>query len=641
MDLAQGPQRLQQVELTVVELAEVLVSGEHGRELGGHLRALPREQHPEILDGRPHAGIVQIDEMGSGIGPQQIAPVTIAMEPNALVGARPLEGRPHAVQCLIHDAGVGGDQLRGYPIVGKQEVAGTGAEALDIQGWAVAEGADGTDAMDAADEATDDLQNRVVFELWGAASAAGAQRKTVATVGMKCPACDLEGGHQRDLLLGDLQREGVLLQDCRVAPAPRAVELGDYRVGVLDPHLIDAVLVAVECQLVAVRRQSHRRHRVQDQVWSEVRVGRGVWLERLHRAIVRAGAATEEDAGNGAAAGGLLSSTWRGIMGHQLSPKACQSMRPSGPQVILLLLSLVSGLGTGSLRAESIRFFAIGDMPYWASEMGPMKALMRDAVSRGAPFIVHLGDIKSGGAPCTDTNLLEIAAVFRSISVPVVYTPGDNEWTDCHRERAGALDPLVRLRRVREVFYLDPGVLRRGELGGTDQGPDYPENFYFQRAGVMFAALHVVGSNNGFDRARADAAAEFEARDAANRVFIRRTLEAARAGGARALVLMMQADLKFDRRGPRGFKRLKEDLAGLMDEFAGPVLLLHGDTHRFEHDRPFSDPRSGEPIPRLVRVEVPGSPIVGGVWVTVDPDATEPFSAEPVYGVSLVGFNGE
>jgi hypothetical protein len=47
------------------------------------------------------------------------------------------------------------------------------------------------------------------------------------------------------------------------------------------------------------------------------------------------------------------------------------------------------------------------------------------------------------------------------------------------------------------------------------------------------------------------------------------------------------------------------------------------------------DPTTGSPFERLVRVEVPGSPTVGGVWITVDPEAPEPFAADQVYAVSL------
>ena len=66
-----------------------------------------------------------------------------------------------------------------------------------------------------------------------------------------------------------------------------------------------------------------------------------------------------------------------------------------------------------------------------------------------------------------------------------------------------------------------------------------------------------------------------------------------------------------------------------------PVLVVHGDTHRYQHNHPLLDPARGVPFERFTRVEVPGSPLVGGVWIEVDPDAAEPFTVKPVYAVSL------
>ena len=308
--------------------------------------------------------------------------------------------------------------------------------------------------------------------------------------------------------------------------------------------------------------------------------------------------------------------------------------RPTFGARLLAIVCLC--LSTGGAIGQPLRFFAVGDLPYYESEKRPLADLLAAAAAQHPPFLVHLGDIKHGSAPCTDANLVEMAALFRDQPVPVIYTPGDNEWTDCYRAAAGGLNPLTRLKRVREVFFDDPLVLRMTELGVTRQGPEFPELAFFSHSGVMLVALHVVGSNNGFDRRRPEAVAELEQREAANHALLRRAITAAKGQGARAVVLMFQANPLFERgSGPRGFRRLKADLNRLTAEFSGPVLVLHGDTHRFRRDHPLIDPATGRPFERLTRVEVPGSPTVGGVWITVDPDATEPVVAEPVYAVSL------
>ncbi|HYN78278.1 MAG TPA: metallophosphoesterase [Lamprocystis sp. (in: g-proteobacteria)] len=322
---------------------------------------------------------------------------------------------------------------------------------------------------------------------------------------------------------------------------------------------------------------------------------------------------------------------WIGALGHLMMLGLCLAIGPSAAQ------DTTAAPGQpGSDRSPPLRFFVVGDLPYGPAEVGPLRALLADAAAQRPPFIIHLGDIKGGSTPCTDANLEEVAALFSTLAVPVAYTPGDNEWTDCHRAGAGGHDPRVRLARVREVFFGDPGVLRLGALGAVHAGGGFPEVYRFLSDGVLFVALHIVGSNNGFSDRDPGTATEFAARDAVNQAFLKQALATAKVRDARALVLFLQADPLFDRGpGPPGFHGFKAQLTDLMDRFPGPVLVLHGDTHVFRHDHPLLDPNRGVPFERLARVEVPGSPIVGGVWITVDLQAPEPFTVSAVYAASL------
>ena len=99
---------------------------------------------------------------------------------------------------------------------------------------------------------------------------------------------------------------------------------------------------------------------------------------------------------------------------------------------------------------------------------------------------------------------------------------------------------------------------------------------------------------------------------------------------------VIQANPLFESgQGPEGFQGFKQQLVATMSRFPCPVLLIHGDTHHFQHNHPLLDPAQGAPFERFTRVEVPASPLVGGVWIRVDPRAVEPFTAKPVYAVSL------
>ena len=289
-----------------------------------------------------------------------------------------------------------------------------------------------------------------------------------------------------------------------------------------------------------------------------------------------------------------------------------------------------------AVRPARLRFFAIGDVPYSDAEYGQMAALMAGAVRAGTPFIIHVGDIKGGGQPCSDARNSRIAHLFRAQPVPVLYTPGDNEWTDCHRHSAGSLDPLQRLTALRKAFFTDPDVLHRGRLHAVVPERHYPENAYVLRDGVLIALIHVVGSGNNRRPGDGAAMAELAERSRANHALLQRAVAAARLLEARALVVVFHANPALEQpQPPPGYVPLHQDLRMVLKDFGGPVLVIHGDTHHYRFDQPFLDLGSGEPVPRLWRLEVPGSPLVGGVWVDVDTAAAEPFKVDPVYPSAL------
>jgi hypothetical protein len=93
----------------------------------------------------------------------------------------------------------------------------------------------------------------------------------------------------------------------------------------------------------------------------------------------------------------------------------------------------------------------------------------------------------------------------------LVYTPGDNEWSDCHKpgeggnvkDASGAFvdyengDPLKNLDLVRSIFFPEPGkTLGNGHLEVESQGASYVENVAWQRKGVRFVTVNVPGGSN-------------------------------------------------------------------------------------------------------------------------------------------------
>ncbi|MCF8002915.1 MAG: hypothetical protein K9L32_01685 [Chromatiaceae bacterium] len=314
--------------------------------------------------------------------------------------------------------------------------------------------------------------------------------------------------------------------------------------------------------------------------------------------------------------------------------------------VLTLLFSLIVGGGAALSRESSeqpetgLRFFAVGDAPYGNAEYAPFERLMQEAAEQNPPFIVHVGDIKGGGEPCTEARNRRIAGLFQAIPVPMLYTPGDNEWTDCHRQSAGGLDPLERLAALRARFFADPEVLHNAVLELQVPDPAYPENAYTLKDGVMLVLLHLVGSDNNHRSKNSAAMAEWRQRSEANRSLLREATRVAQQSQARAMVLLFHANPLFERSpASPGFAPFMTDLEVLLGSYSGPVLAIHGDTHRFQFNQPLLRNRSRvKGAERLWRLEVPGSPFLGGVWVSLTSDPAEPFAISVVYPSAAEAF---
>ena len=120
----------------------------------------------------------------------------------------------------------------------------------------------------------------------------------------------------------------------------------------------------------------------------------------------------------------------------------------------------VSALGATAFTqqaSDSFKFVAIGDTPYSLPADYPRFERLISSINAAKPsFTVHAGDIKSGSSECSDANILKIRDYFNTFENPLIYAVGDNEWTDCHREKAGKFDPLERLGKLREWFLAKP-----------------------------------------------------------------------------------------------------------------------------------------------------------------------------------------
>jgi hypothetical protein len=285
-------------------------------------------------------------------------------------------------------------------------------------------------------------------------------------------------------------------------------------------------------------------------------------------------------------------------------------------------------------EAAALELVAIGDMPYRPIDIAPFEALLERISDNPPDVTIHVGDIKSSGTPCTDAVLIGQRDYLNSVAGAVVFTPGDNEWTDCHTRPAGGYDPRERLAFLRDLFFVadrslgqQPRVLEQQSAQGGDFAP-FVENARWQQNGVRLVTAHVVGSNNGLDRRDPAAVAEYDARNMASTTWIREGFALARAEGAYALVLAMQADpfLLYGIGG--GFLDTLDAISEGAAAFGKPVLVVHGDGHEYTVDTPFYG-SNGQLLENVIRLEVPGAADIRAVRVRIDPNAAKMFAFEP------------
>jgi hypothetical protein len=317
---------------------------------------------------------------------------------------------------------------------------------------------------------------------------------------------------------------------------------------------------------------------------------------------------------------------------------------------------------TGDLshRPEKYAIALFGDVPYNALGKQQYPNLLADINQSDVAFAVFDGDMKAGGdGPCTDDNLYAPAlANFNTLSQPLVWLPGDNDWTDCWGRYGagstapGADDPIERLQHERELFASTDYSLGRRKLRLTRQSNEgrsyaqYRENVRWKYGSVVYIGLNVQGSNDNYPYAGVDGEtrtqaqidvqrAEEIARKAANIHWLTEGFEYAKRVGAAGVMIIFQADLNFnneqhlpDTRSWDAFPDYVNVLRDAALAFPGQVALVHGDSHYFKVDKPLND-ASGGVLANFTRVETFGARNTHWVSATIDPSDPDLFVFEP------------
>jgi hypothetical protein len=330
-----------------------------------------------------------------------------------------------------------------------------------------------------------------------------------------------------------------------------------------------------------------------------------------------------------------------------------------------------------------------GDAPYGTTPTDETQTLLSPAfvsavnADPSIELVMHAGDIHSGKQYCTESYDRAVFDLWKGYAKPLVYTPGDNEWTDCHKtgEGGGAYsastgtinyvvdaagnpvdyaggDPIANLDLVRSIFFAKPGHA----LGGgckevlsqarcfDEQAPSdakYVENVMWKDHRVLFVTINLPGGSNndndiwyGAPTMSAAQQQEIAERTGADLRWLDRAFDTADATKAIAVVIVAQADMWDPEKGAAhqaAFEPFVQKIAARSLAFGKPVLMFNGDSHTFASSNPLSPAdelaymHPGYDVPNFHRIVVHGSTLpLEYLRLTIDPkasavDATDAF----------------
>lgn len=317
--------------------------------------------------------------------------------------------------------------------------------------------------------------------------------------------------------------------------------------------------------------------------------------------------------------------------------------------------------------SQTFQFGAIGDTGYSKVAEEEFSRMITAMNAQPLAFVVHVGDFEADprpymrapdrtSMPCTDAHYERVLAQFQRSTHPMILTPGDNDWTDCHLLKTQPMvDPLERLATVRRMFFPDGKSLGAKSMPVRHQSENaaftkFRENLSWRHNGVSFATMHIVGSNDNKGRTP-EMDAEATERTAANATWMRQAFADAKRENSIGLVLITQANPGFETKWtpslidryfrlfpgvnppkelpPSGFDDILKVVEEEMQTYDRPTLFIHGDTHIFHVNKPLLNSKNQRFFENFTRLEVFGDPESHWVRVTVNPSNPELFTIEP------------
>ena len=298
------------------------------------------------------------------------------------------------------------------------------------------------------------------------------------------------------------------------------------------------------------------------------------------------------------------------------------------------------GSKTDADQTSAFTVAVIGDVPYGTSPTDTRQTIAHPRfvaainADSDVSLVAHIGDIHAGKQYCTQAYDQTIFEHWTAFKQPLVYTPGDNEWMDCHKAKEGGGsfnkatgkidyvvdadgkfadyakgDPIANLALIRSMFFATPGQTLGAPMPVHSQAvefnPAHPadkafvENVWWEKSGILFVTVNIPGgSNNGTDpwygapAMSPEQQSEVAVRSAATLRWIDAAYNRAMSKGDIAMVILTQADMwdvddaKTGLAHLSGYKQYLDKIAEASKAYGMPVLMIVGDSHTYRSDNP-------------------------------------------------------
>ncbi len=272
-------------------------------------------------------------------------------------------------------------------------------------------------------------------------------------------------------------------------------------------------------------------------------------------------------------------------------------------------IALVDTIRPENENNETVIFTVYGDIPYKASvsnyikngqkaeDTNVLEQLIEPTIKRrnDIPFAIHLGDVGRPEYACSQEWRNQTLNNWQNLEKPVVFTPGDNDWTDCDRVQ---LDPLTELAQIRSTFYGEYGLLygKNGLCTANifslqcefQPSQTLPELIQWSYNNIAFGSVHMVGSRNGWVDDDPVRQLEVKQRVEGMKKLLSNLQNTALTNNNAAVVVATQVD-PFEGGECQGdYIELCNSLKELAQTVKVPVLFAHGDTNAYCFHKPFA-----------------------------------------------------